>query len=173
MNKKLSVLALALLSGSVFAGTAEVTWGDMSKFRDVRPSNETRKGFQERVKTQLNKHFDKLASKLPEGYKLTVKVNDLDLAGDVLPGGIHEVRVVKSLYFPTMKFDVTVQDDKGQTLLAGEQKLKDMSFMDKARLNIIDGSFDYEKQMLDDWFKKSVLPSTTGLASANASAKAD
>jgi hypothetical protein len=153
------VLASAMLlsSVSVLAGEANVTFGDLSKFTDVRPANETRSGFQKRVVKQFTKEFEKLAEQLPEGYKLGVTVNDIDLAGDVLFGGGTEMRVIKSVYWPRIKFSFVLTDASSKIVDKGEANIKDMSFMDKIRMGR-EESFMYEKRLINDWFNEEIKP---------------
>lgn len=148
---------VSMSSVSAFAGEASVTYGKFSDFTDVRPSNETRGGYHKRVEKQFTKHFQKLAEQLPEGYKLGVTVNDIDLAGDVRFGAANEIRVVKPIYFPKIKFSYALTDANGKMVDKGEADLKDMSFMDKIRRGR-EEEFMHDKRIITDWFENELLP---------------
>ena len=100
----LSIPLLVSASDNPSDFKAKVTWGDFNDFTDVRPNGGPKGAFHKQVKKSFENHFAKLAKKLPHGYKLRVKVNDLDLAGDVRFSSVNEMRVVKPIYFPKIKF---------------------------------------------------------------------
>ncbi|GLX82898.1 DUF3016 domain-containing protein [Thalassotalea eurytherma] len=141
-------------SGSVFAGTSEITWTNPEKYTDMRPANETKKGFQQRTFRNLEKHVTKLASDLPEGYTLKMDVTDVNLAGEVQMRSTQMIRVVDRVFIPSMKFSYQLVDASGAVVKEeAEVKLKDMNFMDSSAANRYRSqSFSYEKVMLDKWF---------------------
>lgn len=155
--KKLTAIIIAFysfasLSGVANAATAEVTWTDYEKYRDIDPGEGHRKHFRENTFYNFEKHFTKLAAKLPEGQVLKIEVTDVDLAGDTHAAGISRLRIVKDIYFPRMKFSYQLLDAGGNELEANAVELKDMSFMMSATLRYKNESLRYEKQMIDDWF---------------------
>ena len=155
--KKLTAIIIAFytvasLSGVTYAATAEVTWTDYEKYRDIDPGEGHRKHFRENTFYNFEKHFTKLATKLPQGQVLKIDVTDIDLAGDTHAAGISRLRIVKDIYFPRMKFSYQLFEADGSVLEANEVELKDMSFMMSATLRYKNESLRYEKQMLDDWF---------------------
>ena len=158
MKKIFFALAVtSMVASSAFAGVAKVSWQEPEKFTDIRPSNETRAGFQERVFKDFDQFFADLAKKLPDGYQLDVTVTDLDLAGDV--NGLYskmgrDIRVIKEIYWPRMSFSYTLKNSQNELVASGKEQLKDMSFMSRASLASGRTSFDYEEKMLEDWFKK-------------------
>lgn len=141
-----------VLSNAAGAATSEVTWTDYEKYRDIDPGEGHRKHFRENTFHNFEKHFSKLATKLPEDQVLKIEVTDLDLAGDTHAAGISRIRIVKDIYFPRMKFSYQLLGANGSELEASTVELKDMSFMMSATLRYSNESLQYEKQMLDDWF---------------------
>lgn len=138
------------------AAESEVTWTNPEDYRDIRPGNtSTRKKFQEHVFSELEEHFAKLAAKLPEDQKLIIDVTDVDLAGDVRIGAMNQVRIVKDIYHPRIKFSYQLMENDGTEVVADEINLKDMSFLTGSIMRYRNDSFGYEKKMLDDWFKKT------------------
>lgn len=142
------------LSQIAYAATSEVTWTDYKKYRDIRPGSESRKHFRERTFNNFEKHFAKLAQNLPVEEVLKINVTDVDLAGDTHAGGVNQVRIIKEIYYPRMKFSYELINADGQVITSGNVDLKDMRFMvtnNKYR----NQSLSYEKKMLDAWFVKT------------------
>jgi len=147
-------LSMVFLVPSVMAANVEVKWTEPSKYRDVKPSNSgSRKHFEEQTFKNLENHFTKLASQLPENQTLKIEVTDVDLAGDVNHGGINRLRIIKEIYFPRIKLSYELIDNDKKSLVSGDVNLKDMNFMMGSRLKYRNDSLGYEKKMLDDWFK--------------------
>jgi hypothetical protein len=144
-----------IIASLAFAGDAKVTWQEPEKYSDIRPSNESRDSFRERVFSEFNQIFSNLAKKLPDGYEMQVAVTDLDLAGDV--NGMYsrlgrDIRVIKELYWPQMSFSYILKNEKGETVSSAKEHLKDMNFMTRAGMHSNGNSFEYEEKMLSDWF---------------------
>ncbi|MDP7592145.1 MAG: DUF3016 domain-containing protein [Litorilituus sp.] len=156
MKISISVLITTLLcvtcQSQAFAASSEVTWTNPDKYRDIRSGNETRKHFRERTFKNFEKHFTKLAKRLPEQQKIKIDVTDVDLAGDILAGGIERLRVIKEIYSPRLMFSYQLIDASGNLVKEEKVKLKDMSFMMHSNLKYRNDSLGYEKKMLDDWF---------------------
>jgi hypothetical protein len=159
MNKTTLFCAAALFSSLSVAQAAEVTvqFKPFNDYQDVHPSNETRGSFHKRVAGQFEKHLQKLAEQLPDGYSLKVNFDEIDLAGDV-HYGIQEIRVVKPIHFPRLTISYQIKDKAGNVVLeSAETKLKDMAFMERSRLGR-DEAFYFDKRLLTEWFTKDVLP---------------
>ncbi len=108
--------------------------------------------------TAIGKHLARLGKRyLPAGEQLTVDVLDIDLAGKVqiLPGRLHNPRVLTSVTWPSMKLRYQLQDGD-RVVAGGEDVLRDMSYLDHINPYPRSDLFRYEKRMLDDWFRTSV-----------------
>ena len=163
MRNTLILCAAALLgSANAFAAEVEVQWQEPEKFTDIRPANDTRAAYRERVMKKFAGFFQELSTSLPEGYTWQVSVSDIDLAGDVdyfAGGSCNPLRVVKEIYSPAIRFSHVLLDQYGEQVASGEEKLRDMGFMHSLRSVSKSEEFHYEKQMLEDWFKRPlVLP---------------
>ena len=160
MNKLcFTLLALSMPFLSI-AGEARVTWKDFNDYRDVHPGNEVKGAYHKRIAKQFEKHISKLAEQLPDGYKLNVTFDDIDLAGDSRMN-MQDIRVIKPIYFPRLTISYTLQDKSGVTVDSAENLvLKDMSFMDRIKRGR-ETSFYYEKQLLSEWFEDKVLVKTS------------
>jgi hypothetical protein len=160
---RLIISAVTLgLSVPVLAQTeVEIEWDNPEKYRDVRPSNESRKRFRDSTFKRINEYMNKLALALPENKKLLMKVSDLDLAGEVFPASFvglghstSDVRVIKSIDIPRMKFSYQLLDESGQVLQQADVNLKDMSFLDRSNHSFRSEPLRYEKNMLKRWFEQ-------------------
>jgi hypothetical protein len=128
-------------------GRVHITWQSYDKYRDIKPSNQSRSKFRRNVFKQFDKHFEKLAKSLPEDYLLKLTVTNIDLAGMVFPnngpipirGGFinmgqtgMDIRVMEQVHVPRMDFEFELLDNNGQVVLSDSVKLKDMAFIDRA-----------------------------------------
>ncbi|NVK54482.1 MAG: DUF3016 domain-containing protein [Alteromonadaceae bacterium] len=156
--------ALACLSGIVYAEDnssneqplVEITWQEPESYTDVRPSNESRKRFRERVFSELDDYFNKLAEGLPAGQTLSITVTDVDLAGQVWPTfgtGAQDIRIIESMYIPRMTFSYQLKHGE-QVMKSAEVSLKEMSFMNNASRFRRNEPFAYEKFMIKRWFSQ-------------------
>jgi hypothetical protein len=156
-------MILSLILSAIFivpttsAATSEIKWTNPDDYRDIYSGEEHRKHFRERTFKTLEKHFSSLAKQLPQGQMLKIEITDVDLAGDVQHGGTRQIRLVKEIYFPKMKFSYQVVDAANNELSAGQADLKDMTFMTGINLRYRNDSLGYEKKMLDNWFKDTFI----------------
>ncbi|MCG7537677.1 DUF3016 domain-containing protein [Pseudoalteromonas sp. OOF1S-7] len=160
--KLLHAIALLCLSPlAAQAGEANVTWRDFNDYRDVVPANESKAGYHKRVASQLEKHLSKLMTQTPEGYQLNITFEDIDLAGDVR-FNMHDIRVVKPIFFPRLKISYTLTDNNGAVVAQAQEKvLKDLSFMDRVRTGR-DSEFYYDKRLLSTWYKEEIADKVKG-----------
>lgn len=136
----------------------EVIWVNPSDYSDIRPSNQSRRRFKERTFQDLESHLEKLARRLPEGQRLKLSVTNLDLAGQVWPAHMaglgfgSDVRLIERVDIPRMNFNYELLDSTGNVIKAGEEKLKDMAFQERAAARYRNETLYYEKTMIKDWF---------------------
>ena len=154
--------ALLMSSGSaVAAANVKVEWKNPKEFTDVRPSNESRKRYRERVFRQFDEYFVELAERLPDGQTLEVVVTDVDLAGRVWPASFvglgmsgSDVRLVKRADIPRMTFSYKLLDSENNVLKSSDEvKLKDMGFQDRTIPYFKNEPLRYEKNMIRLWFR--------------------
>lgn len=162
MRKILLLCGLTVLAaGVVQAGEVKVEWQEPEKFTDVRPANDSRKAYRERVLHKFDGFFQDMAAKLPEGYQWQVTVTDIDLAGDIdyfATGSGQALRIIRDIYSPAIKFNYMLRDKHGEEVASGEEKLRDMGFMQA--LNSVNNTdeFRYEQKMLQNWFNRELEP---------------
>ncbi len=149
-----AILAAAFLAASAHASaTATVTYVNPEKMTDV-PRHQADLEFMEE---DLREYLNTLSAKLPAGQQLQVEILDIDLAGDVFPRvAIRDVRVYRGRAdWPRMHLRYNIEQD-GKVLSSGERRLSDPNYqMGFSRQD--NDMFRYEKQMLDDWFRKEIL----------------
>ena len=149
-----STLAAVLLAGSAGAlAAATVTYVNPGRMTDVPRDKPDR----EMMESDLLEHLNTLAAKLPAGQELKVEILDIDLAGEVFPRvPIRDVRVFKGRGdWPHMHLRYRIEQN-GKVLSSGEQRLSDANYMMGSN-RYSDDMFRYEKQMLDDWFRKEIV----------------
>ena len=161
-------LMIALVVSSLGLGSTaalsqaqvEINWENPEKYRDVRPTMESRIKFREHTFEQLHEYIQELAAQLPDDQKLVLNMTDLDLAGQVWPASFvgfgpstSDVRVIKHVDIPRMSFSYKLLDATGDLIQQGDVDLKDMSFMDRANRFFTSENLRYEKNMLKSWFK--------------------
>jgi hypothetical protein len=151
----------------------EVEWVEPSEYRDIRPSNESKKRFEKRTFKAIEKYLMKLAEDLPEGQTLKLSVTDVDLAGRVEFGnsaivntgfgfsrlggaGASNIRIIERIDFPRMTFSYELVDSDGSTMLAGEENLRDLGFQQRVGSRVRNSeALRHEKQMLRGWFDQT------------------
>ena len=141
------------------AANVEIEWFKPEKYRDIQGGVESKKRFQERVMASLTSFFKEAAAEiLPADQTLYLTITDVDLAGDVeyfftsFPTG---VRVIRDIYFPSIEFNYELRDAGGKVLKNGKENIKDMGYLFSGMAYINNPPFDYEKRMINDWFRKS------------------
>lgn len=172
MNKTVSaLLGAALLATGAFAASndqsansarVDVQFDHPENFTDLKdaymPSDKGQQAYMEMFRDYIQ---ERAARRLPEGQKLTITFTDIDMAGDFEPWrgpSAQDVRIVKSIYVPRLKFNYRITDAGGGVVKDGSANLTDLSFQQNLS-NAIDTSdpLRYEKRLLDDWMR-SELP---------------
>jgi len=182
MKTKLTLVAFAtsilIVSNGVSASSAKndiytsdnqfdrisVKWVEPKTFSDVREANYSTAKSRERVFNQLEKHLDKLAEDLPEGQTINFTFTNVDLAGRVEPASfiglsnsISDVRVMRDVDIPRIKFEYELVDTNGAVIRAEEVNLKNMNYLREIRLSSRNSPYEHEKQMLSEWFSKNII----------------
>jgi hypothetical protein len=132
----------------------EVVFEQPEKFTDVKDSDfgtdKARDAILERIREYIVERADKA---LPAGQKLVITFTDIDLAGEYEPWRgpqFSDVRIVKSIYPPRLKFSYKITDAAGKTVKEGNEDLRDLAFEMRLTADRQD-TLRYEKDMLRDW----------------------
>jgi hypothetical protein len=159
--------ALLLLLAAPFAGAAEpaadgpvtVEFVAPEKFTDARYDGRSRRDASNNpVLGDFRRYLEKEAPRhLAPGQRLAIRFTDIDLAGDIEPTThpeLLDVRIVKSIHPPRLRFAWTLHAADGSLLRQGEEQLRDLGFnMDSALLG--NDRLRYEQRMLRRWLGKT------------------
>lgn len=159
MKTSISTLALAGLLALAAAGASAATTVNYIKpehFSDL-PFDPWER---DNVLQQITDHFNELGKQLPEGQDLHIDVLDIDLAGREYPNA-HQgrnIRIMKGTAdWPRMELRYSVEQN-GQVIKSGEARLQDMDYQNHLNRYFDSDPLRYEKQMIDDWFEKTIGP---------------
>ena len=152
--RNVGTVAVLLLACAGASAAATVTYINPEKMTDVPRFASDR----ESMEMIFREHLNLLASKLPAGQELKVEFIDIDLAGDVFPRvPVRDVRVMKGQAdWPRMHLRYSIEQD-GKVVRSGESKLSDPNYLMGSRSYNQD-LYGHDKQMLDDWFRKEIVP---------------
>jgi hypothetical protein len=139
---------LALAAGSASAAV-NVTWVHPENFHDLPFPGWERKEM-----------LDQLGANLPPGEDLRVEITDFDPAGRLIPSirlG-RDLRVMTGRAdWPRMELNYAIEQN-GQVIKSGQSQLQDMNYQQTFSHYFDSESLRYEKQMIDDWFDKTIAP---------------
>lgn len=160
MRLKITSTLAALL---VLAATTGAAWAQVSvsyvkpdEFIDMPHGQIDR----DRVLKEFTQYFATFDKKLPAGQQLKIEVLDIDLAGRLWPrrSGGDDIRIMNGgADWPHMKLRYTLEEN-GAVLRSGESDLSNMMYQQRATRLSDSDPMRYEKQMIDDWFEKTILP---------------
>ncbi len=158
---KNSVFSLCLVSAALWMTSAAavaattVTFVAPDKYADM-PYGAHEK---DRVKAALKEHFEKLGAKLPDAEDFKVEILDIDLAGerDYRANRPQDFRILRGgADWPKMELRYSVEA-QGKVLTSGTAQLSDMNYLQSFNQYSSNEFLRYEKRMIDEWFKKSVM----------------
>ncbi len=139
----------------------DVTFQNPEKFLDIRDAFQPTDSGQLAILHALDEALESAVnSALPKGYKLAMTFTNIKLAGDYEPqhGPTWEdVRLIRDVYIPMMKFAFTLTDPAGKVVKSGTVNLQDQDFMMRPPIPD-DGPLHYEKSMLTDWVHGNIRP---------------
>jgi hypothetical protein len=153
--RQLAVAGACLLSAASALAGVTVNYVEPDKFVDMPFEPWDR----EDVLKSFTEHFQQLARELPPDQNLTIEVLDIDLAGHAYPGARsgRDIRIVKGgADWPRMRLRYSLEDH-GRVVASGEAALSDMSYMQRLNRYSSGDPIHYEKQMIDEWFDKTIL----------------
>jgi len=138
-------------------GRVTVTFDQADRFTDVKyyyqgPADQ---GYLEDLRHYLEQSA---RGYLAEGQRLTIKITDIDMAGDVSPATSRhgDVRIIGAGYPPRLKFSYAVTDASGRTVSQGEENLTDPAYQPRIRSASISDPLFYEKALSADWMSSKL-----------------
>jgi hypothetical protein len=164
MHRAVPLLLSLLLPALVLAtepaeGPVRVEFEKPETYTDARTDRSHGKGASDTVTRGLSKFLQRVVpAHLAEGQRLEVVFTDIDLAGDYEPGtnlSLYDVRLVKSIYPPRLKFRWSLLDAKGSALRHGEEDIRDLGFQTSVPGSTGD-PLRYEQHMLRRWLQDTL-----------------
>lgn len=152
---RLAALLLACTVGTAWAQVS-VSYVKPEEFMDV-PRSELER---ERLLKEFTSYFATLDKKLPAGQQLKIEVLDIDLAGRLWPrrSGGEDIRIMNGgADWPHIKLRYTLEEN-GTVLRSGDSDLSNMMYQQRFTRYSDADPLRYEKQMIDDWFEKTITP---------------
>jgi hypothetical protein len=158
--QKMALAGLFALTAGSASAAVTVTYVEPDKFSDLPFVTWER----EDTLKSLTEHFTKLGNSLPPGQDLRIEVLDVDLAGRAIPSARlgRDIRVLRGQAdWPRMTLRFSLEQN-GQVLKSGEAQLSDMNYLNHMSHYFDSEPLRYEKQMIDDWFEKTIGPLPRG-----------
>jgi len=150
-TRSFPVLLLAVLfAHPAFAATANVEFEKPESFTDAGRKFPT----SARLESLpfLREHLVKeVARRLAADQVLSIWITDVDLAGQLQPGGHSDVRIVKEIYPPRIDLRFRLARADGSTVKEGTRTLRDFGFLSNGGPVDRQDDLRYEKAMLDRW----------------------
>lgn len=155
--KRTALIALALVAGIAHAELprAQISYTDTEKFADFGESRWER----ERNEKDFAAMLQELAAQLPPGQQLSVKVLDVNLAGEMewWRRSADRLRVMRNVSWPVIEFEYQLSDG-GRVIKSDKVRLSDMSYLQDSFFSVQQsGNWRYERRMMDRWFKQTLL----------------
>jgi hypothetical protein len=152
VTRNLALAASFLLSAGSAAAGVTVTFLHPEDYSDMPLAAYDR----DAIIKQFSDYFSYLGKTLPPGQELKIEVLDIDLAGRIKPNfrSHNDLRVLKNgADGPQMHLRYTLES-QGKVLQRGDEQLGNMDYMNRVNSYSSGDPLRYEKQMIDDWFKK-------------------
>jgi hypothetical protein len=144
--------------------TATVEFLDPENFTDFKttqsgsPSDVTYLG--KELRREINRQAGNV---LPAGYRVLLRIHDVDLAGEFEPQRgprFDDVRILKAIYTPKMKLEYSVTDAEGNVVASGERNLTDLAYEQRVHLHSADRTLEIESEMVADFFREIARANT-------------
>lgn len=94
------------------------------------------------------------AQQLTVGQKLSVTFIDIDLAGDIMPGQLSDIRIIKPIYMPRMTLTFKLTNAQGAAITEGERTLSDMNFQQNIPISLQSEPLSYDMALIKNWVQK-------------------
>ncbi len=152
-----SALLAIFIATPLASAKVVVEFNNPDKFADIKDSQFKTAPEKNNNLNQLKTWLEKRAANwVGEDKTLKIQFQDIDLAGEYepwQPAQFNDIRIIKDLYPPKLKFHFQVLGADHAVLSEGDRELKDMGFM----LNNDQRSSEmlrFEKRLLENWLRK-------------------
>ncbi|MEM9157934.1 MAG: DUF3016 domain-containing protein [Verrucomicrobiota bacterium] len=130
------------------------------KFTDIEAGALTTEKEQEYILSRISDAFTDGAKRyLPNGYSIEISVNDVDLAGAIEPWQYRydDVRIMREIYPPRLKFDYAIRDANNEIVSDGYVNLKDYNYLlNPLRFTSQERTAFHVTSLVKDWLKGDV-----------------
>lgn len=142
-------------ASSLSAASLEIQFDDPDRFSDFEQGgfylDELPDEFRQELRTEVSSDLN---DALPDGAHLKITFHDIDLAGEYEPWRpqAYDVRIVRDIYPPRLKFHYKVVAADREVLAEGMAQLTDTAFL----WNLHDpgshaDSFYFEQELVENW----------------------
>ena len=147
-------LSAVAVSQAGAAGRVEVSFIAPENYADIGRASHDR----ERTVQELGAYLESLGKGLADGQTLRVQVLDINLAGTLEPVRGGELRVVCGRAdWPQVTLRYELRMD-GKAMKSGEERVSDPSYLQTYNHAVErNGAYGFEKRMLRDWFRNTLL----------------
>jgi hypothetical protein len=158
------LVGCSLFAMPSYAGQANITWTNTSRYTDIEPGTGTRKSTLAGVQKAIEDAFANAVTQLPVGYTFTADITNVDLAGQVnspllFRPEMMSTRVLTNNYFPAITFSYTLMDAEGKIVLnENDFILRDMDYLFSSNLASSSTPYYYEARMVREWLVKTIAP---------------
>ena len=154
---------IAMLTGALTLGaaTVEIEFQNPENYSDMEDNGFYSERLFERFSENFTAFVKKEAGKyLPEGATLSMTVKDVDLAGEFeywRGPDFNDVRIIKEIYPPRLKFDFKVTGPDDKVVKEGMAQITDLTYLwnlsNPARRY---ETFYYEQELIEDWLRREL-----------------
>lgn len=157
MKLKNTIIALLIANLAVTASYAEtiILWESPENFSDMTYRDTNLEKDRIAVMKDLERYFIDVSEKviLPSNT-LTVKITDVDLAGEFEPWRMraYDVRIIRSVYPARLSFKYTLTAEDGSVIAEGVESLHDNTMLAPFYPGFED--YPYVKDLFKTWVRK-------------------
>ena len=155
LKNTITTLLIAGMATLAANGATNIIWDSPENFRDIKYFDSDSEKSRSIVMKDLEKYFIREANRvLTPGHSLTIKVTDVDLAGEFEPWRFHldDTRIIKSVYPARLAFDYAVTAEDGTVVAEGSELLRDNLHI--APMHLRNEEHPYVKDLFRTWVRK-------------------
>lgn len=163
-RRSLSIAAVLVVLATAWRLDAQapkvtVVFDDPKRFTDVEDAGQRTDAGTKAILDDLGRFIRETAARyLPADSSLTVRITDLDLAGEFEPWRgpqFARFRVMTETYWPRIDLQFRLADAQGRVVKEGKRSLSDPLYLTRS-IRVEDERLRYEKDLLNDWLRKEL-----------------
>jgi hypothetical protein len=145
-------------SSELARATATVELVNPENFTDFKTSRIGGAADATYLAKELQREINRQAARIfPAGYRVLLRVSDVDLAGEFEPqqrAPYDDIRIMRAVYTPRMQLEYSVTDANGNVIAAGERTLTDLGYEYRLRTPVSNETLQIETEMVGDFFRE-------------------